>query len=229
MSNIVNMIVVAHPDDEILGFGATGAKLVKRDEIVQPVILCGNADARTHRPNADALMEDMINANNHVGFQQPALGDFPNIKMNNVDHIEVVQFIESKIEEFQPHRIFTHHPADLNVDHSHISKACMVASRYFQRRDNIRPLKSLHLMEILSSTEWSFPTVGDSFSPNTFEEVEDFIEVKINALACYREVMRPHPHPRSEEVMRGLAAYRGSQCGCRYAEVFQTVFQVGLI
>ena len=39
---MVSLIVVAHPDDEILGFGGTGAKLVQKGEIIQPIILCGN-------------------------------------------------------------------------------------------------------------------------------------------------------------------------------------------
>jgi len=36
--------------------------------------------------------------------------------------------------------------------------------------------------------------------------------------------MRAFPHPRSVEVIRGLAAYRGGQSGMRYAEAFQTAF-----
>jgi hypothetical protein len=36
--------------------------------------------------------------------------------------------------------------------------------------------------------------------------------------------MRDFPHPRSEEIVRGLAAYRGGQAGIKYAEAFQTVF-----
>jgi N-acetylglucosamine malate deacetylase 1 len=47
MAQPVNLVIVAHPDDEILGYGAAGAKLVAAGEVVQPVILCGNVDART--------------------------------------------------------------------------------------------------------------------------------------------------------------------------------------
>lgn len=224
----VNLLVVAHPDDEILGFGATGAKLVNLGEEVQPVILCGNADARTQRPADEELYADMINANREVGFNTPVLGDFPNIRMNNVPHIDIVKFIEKQIEQYQPSRIFTHHLSDLNDDHLQVSRACMAASRYFQRKPGIRPLESLSFVEILSATDWSFPVGGASFSPNTFEEIGAFLDVKIRALAHYRKVMRPFPHPRSDEIVRGLAAYRGGQCGLKYAEAFQTVFKVGV-
>ncbi len=220
-----NLIVVAHPDDEILGVGATGTKLVKQGEFVQSIILCGHANARTRRPSDHELYQDMMNANSLLGFNDPVLGDFPNIRMNNVDHLDLVQFIEAQILKFKPHRIFTHHPDDLNNDHLQVSQACIAASRYFQRRDDIPPLQSLHFIEIQSATDWSFNTGGSGFSPNLYVEVEHEINLKLEALACYRNVMRPFPHPRSLESIRGLAAYRGGQSGQKYSEAFQTIFQ----
>lgn len=222
---IVNLLVVAHPDDEILGFGGTGAKLVAAGEIVQPVILCGRVDARHLRPSDQELFDDMQNANRSLGFNAPVLGPFPNLKMNTVPHIELVQFIETQIVEFQPHRIFTHHSGDPNNDHLEVSKACVAASRLYQRRDDVPALGSLHFMEILSSTEWSYPGANSGgFQPTTFVEIGSYLEKKISALECYRTVMRPFPHPRSREVITGLAALRGAQSGKFYAESFQTIF-----
>lgn len=225
-----SLVVVAHPDDEILGFGATGAKLVCQGEVVQPIILCGGVDLRTKRPSDTDLQADMKRANAIVGFSDPVLGDFPNIRMNAVPHVEIVQFIEAQILEFRPHRIFTHHPADLNDDHRQIASAAAAAARLFQRRDDIPPLEVLAYMEILSATDWSFPGIGGmAFTADTFVEVSDFIDRKLEALACYRNVMRPFPHPRSPETLRGLAAVRGSQSGLGYAEAFQTAFRNGNI
>jgi hypothetical protein len=80
-------------------------------------------------------------------------------------------------------------------------------------------------MEVLSSTEWSLDPVADRFSPNCFVEVgKEGVDVKLQALAEYKGVMRPYPHPRSPEAIEGLAAYRGAQAGCSYAEAFQCVF-----
>lgn len=220
----MHLVIVAHPDDEILGFGATGAKLVKEGHIVQPVILCGNADIRYKRPADHDLYHDMLLACKFVGFQEPVLGTFPNIRMNNVDHLEIVQFIESQILHFKPGRIFTHHPNDLNDDHVQISKACLAASRYYQRRDDVPPLQSLSFMEIQSATDWGYDFDGRGFIPNQYVEIKDELELKLKALSCYRNVMRDYPHPRSDEAVRGLAAYRGGQSGQHYAEAFQTIF-----
>lgn len=222
---MVNLVVVAHPDDEILGFGATGSKLVSKGEVVQPVILCGNVDVRHMRPDDEDLYSDMIAANQLVGFETPVLGSFPNIRMNTVAHVELVQFIEKQIIKYQPSRIFTHHPADLNDDHLQVSRACLAASRYYQRRADIKPLESLNYMEIQSSTDWGFENTGDGFKANLYVEVKEHLDKKIEALKCYRNVMRDYPHPRSVEAIKGLAAYRGAQSGQHFSEAFQNIFQ----
>lgn len=224
----INLLVVAHPDDEILGFGGSGYELVQSGEIVQPVILCGNVDARTSRPTNEELYQDMMNANNLLGFSKPILGSFPNIRMNTVGHIELVQFIEKQILLFQPSRIFTHHFSDLNDDHVQVSKACMAASRLYQRRSDIRSLESISFIEVLSSTDWSYSLGSLQFAPNNYFDISNCIDLKIKALNQYRGVIREAPHPRSPDVLRGHAAYRGGQCGKLYAEAFQTIFRIGL-
>ncbi len=219
-----NLVIAAHPDDEILGFGGTGAKFVERGETVQPVLLCGEVDVRTQRPSDAELSEDIAKANEAVGFDQPVLGNFPNIRLNTVPHVELVQFIEQQIEKFAPDRIFTHHPGDLNDDHVQVARACFAAARLFQRRDSLKPLRSLHCMEIPSSTDWSFPKIGPAFEANEYVSIEDTLDTKLRALGCYRKIMRPFPHPRSDEVIRGMAAVRGAECGLGRAEAFHTVF-----
>jgi LmbE family N-acetylglucosaminyl deacetylase len=138
----------------------------------------------------------------------------------------LVKFIEDAIEQVQPDIIFTHYPYDLNNDHYQVSKACQAAARLFQRR-KIKPLESLYFMEVLSSTEWGFPVDSNTFSPDTFVEIgKKFLDLKIQALEAYKGVMRDYPHPRSIEVLEGLAAYRGSQAGLHYAESFKTAMNV---
>jgi LmbE family N-acetylglucosaminyl deacetylase len=137
-----------------------------------------------------------------------------------------VQFIEQSIIASEADVVITHHPSDTNNDHMHTSMACQAAIRLFQRRQDVKPLKEFMFMEVLSSTEWSVNTSMNCFKPNTYVEVgEDGVDMKIKALATYRGVMRPYPHPRSTIAIKGLAAYRGAQSGTTYAEAYECVLR----
>jgi LmbE family N-acetylglucosaminyl deacetylase len=220
------LIVVAHPDDEVLGAGATIHKLAKEGHKVDVCIMNVDAEARANRPDDEALSADTANSTSSLGVNHVYEGPFPNIKMNTVPHLEMVQFIEQAITMSQPDVIITHHPADTNNDHMHTSMACQAALRLFQRRTDVKPVSEFWFMEALSSTEWSVNSAMNRFQPNTFIEVGlEGVEVKITALSAYRGVMRPYPHPRSDEAIKGLAAYRGSQSGLNYAEAFECVFR----
>ncbi|MDA7676450.1 PIG-L family deacetylase [bacterium] len=224
-NNHVNLVVVAHPDDEILGFGGTGARLTKQGESVQPLILCGDVQQRTHRPTNKELHQDIKLANSIVSFNEPIVGNFPNIRMNNVDQVEIVKFIEDNIRKYDPKRIFTHHPQDLNDDHKQIALACMAASRLGQRNNKVTNFQSLSFVEILSSTDWSYSTGECLFKPNHYINLpKTYLDIKLKALAAYRNIMRSPPHPRSVEGVTALATHRGCQSGCIYAEAFQTIF-----
>lgn len=216
------LIVVAHPDDEVLGCGATIKKLTDEGHVVDVCIMCTEAKARAFRPEDNELEDDMDEALKMLGVRKKYEGTFPNIEMNNSTHLSLVQFIEKAIAESEPDVVITHHQADTNNDHMHTSMACQAAIRLFQRRAEMKPLKEFWFMEVLSSTEWAVTTAMNKFQPNTFVEVgEANIDTKISALSTYRGVMRPYPHPRSAEAIKGLAAYRGAQSGCNYAEAFE--------
>jgi len=222
------LLVVAHPDDEVLGAGATVYKLAQEGHSVNVCILSQEVDARVHRPAKEELYEDINISLKLLGVKKVIKGDFPNIRFNTVPHLELVRFIEKVISETRAEVIFTHHPSDLNNDHLHTSLACQAAARLFQRETGVSPLKELLFMEVVSATDWALNKGMNKFEPNVFIEVgEEAVEMKIKALSLYRGVMRPYPHPRSHEALKGLAAYRGGQAGMLYAESFESVFRRG--
>ena len=218
------LIVIAHPDDEILGAGATIRKLITNGHSVAVCTMVNQAAARANL--SSTLEDDQLKAMEIVGVSQHYSADFPNIRMNTVPHLELVQFVETCIADFGAEAIITHHPSDTNNDHVMTSYAAQAASRLFQRRSDIPRLKLLLYMEVLSSTEWSLDSSSHRFTPNYFVEIgEEGVDVKLEALSAYKGVMRDYPHPRSREAIKGLAAYRGAQCGCCYAEAFECVLQ----
>ncbi len=185
--------------------------------------MSGHASARANL--SATLSKDEAKAMSILGVDKVYHADFPNIKMNTVPHLDLVKFIESCIDDWKAEAIFTHHPSDVNIDHQETSKAAIAACRLFQRTDNVPKLHMLAYMEVLSSTEWSLNSADNRFTPNYFVEVgSEGVATKIKALSAYTGVMRAYPHPRSNEAIEGLAAYRGGQSGCIYAEAFETVF-----
>ena len=217
------LFVVAHPDDEVLGAGATINKLAKEGNDVAVAIMSGHAAARANI--SATLQEDEAKAMNLLGVKKVYHADFPNIKMNTVPHLELVQFVEACVVDWHAEAIFTHHPSDTNIDHQETGRAVNAACRLFQRTDGVPRLRQLAYMEVPSSTEWNLNFAENQFKPNCFFEIgKEGVETKIAALAAYRGVMRPFPHPRSEEALFGLAAYRGAQSGRDYAEAFELAF-----
>lgn len=220
------LIVVAHPDDEVLGAGASIYKWAQEGNAVDVAIMCTEAKARAFRPEDNELEEDMNASIKFLGVGRKFEASFPNIEMNTVPHLQLVQFIESAIRESEPDVVITHHPADTNNDHLQTSMACQEAVRLFQRRPEVKRIKEVWYMEVPSCSEWAINSAMNPFRPNCFVEVgEDAVDAKIKALGMYRGVMRPYPHPRSAEYIKGLAAVRGSQWGQKYSECFEVTLR----
>ncbi len=221
------LIVIAHPDDEVLGVGASIWKWTHSGNKVDLCIMCTEAKARAFLPEDSKLIDDLNASLDFLGVEKKYEGTFPNIEMNTVSHLKLVQFIEAAIRESEPDIVITHHPADPNNDHMLTSMACQEAIRLFQRRSDVKRVKEFWYMEVPSCTEWKINNAMKDFIPNCFVEVgKDGVEAKIKALSMYHGVMRPYPHPRSAEYITGLAAVRGSQWGVNYAESFEVVMRL---
>ena len=218
------LLVVAHPDDEVLGAGASMFRWSREGHQIDVAIMCTEAKARAFRPEDKELDEDLNASSDFLGIYRKFEATFPNIELNTVPHLKLVQFIESAIRESEPDIIITHHPADTNNDHLQTSMACQEAVRLFQRRPEVKRVRELWYMEVPSCTEWKINSAMVSFNPNCYVEVgKEGVDAKVKALSMYRGVMRPYPHPRSAEFIEGLAAYRGGQWGLMYAEAFEVV------
>ena len=218
------LLVVAHPDDEVLGAGASMFRWSREGHQIDVAIMCTEAKARAFRPEDKELDDDLNASSDFLGIHRKFEATFPNIEMNTVPHLKLVQFIESAIRESEPDIIITHHPADTNNDPLQTSMACQEAVRLFQRRPEVKRVRELWYMEVPSCTEWKINSAMVSFNPNCYVEVgKEGVDAKVKALSMYRGVMRPYPHPRSAEFIEGLAAYRGGQWGLMYAEAFEVV------
>lgn len=211
------MFVVAHPDDEVLGAGAYIHKLINNGHEVSVIIL--NADYEKTRKE---MFNDIEKSHDVLGVTNRSLFSYKNMEFYNEDHRDMVETIEEEIRLFKPDFLFTHYEKDLHSDHRITSMVTQQAARLWQRHSSGHKIKALYFFEVLSSTNWS----GYEFRPDTYVEVsEEDMEAKIEALKVYHNVVRPAPHPRSEECVKALAVLRGASIGYIHAEAFKTCWR----
>jgi LmbE family N-acetylglucosaminyl deacetylase len=212
------LIIVAHPDDEVLGCGGTIAKHSDLGDLVNVIFLADGVNSRSdaglieleiRKTNAKAACK--ILGVNHISF-----GQFPDNKLDTLPLIEIVKYIETALTEFNPDIIYTHSALDLNIDHQIVNRAVITATRP-QGNSSIKTILSF---EILSSTEWFFSELMPAFKPNWFEDISKTLDRKIEAIEAYRGELRDWPHPRSIQGIRHLAGFRGATIGVAAAESF---------
>ncbi len=215
------LIVAAHPDDEILGVGATVAKRATQGDTVRALIL-GEGQTSRWESRGEAPEGAVTDLHRHtlaaaacIGYEQVSFADFPDNRFDHVDLLDLVKHVEGVIREFSPEVLYTHHGGDLNIDHQRTSQAVLTAARPIGNS----PVKEIYAFETLSSTEWNF-SYTQPFCPSVFEAVEPFMQTKLDAMRCYGSELCEFPHPRSLEGIQISARKYGSIIGREFAEAF---------
>ena len=214
------LVVAAHPDDEVLGCGATIAKHAADGDQVYILIVAEGATSRIGSPQkavSDLAICAQASAN-IIGAIPPRLLGFPDNRLDSIDRLEVIQKIESYVKEIKPTIVYTHHGGDLNIDHRIVHEAVVTACRPLPESN----VCFIYSFEAVSSTEYASVSIGQPFKPNHHVDVTLHLETKIQAIKCYETEMRAFPHPRSIDSLIALATVRGSQVGMVAAEAFQT-------
>ena len=222
------MIVVAHPDDELLGLGASMHHLIKHEGIQTLVVILGEGITSRAEQRDVNLWEDELkrhhenieSAREAIGYHDVHTYNFSDNRFDTHPLLDIVKVIEREKEIFQPEIIFTHHGGDLNIDHQRTFQAVITATRPMEGEC----VKTIITFETPSGTEWQAVCDPRHFEPNFFIEVfqEDMNE-KIRGMETYEFERRDYPHPRSAQALEIIARQRGIMVGKEYAEAFQLV------
>ncbi len=222
------LLVVAHPDDELLGVGATMNRLVNDYGCIIKVVILGEGITSRHDQRDTILWQEQIKkhkenirkAQRMIGYQELSVYDFPDNRFDSIDLLDIVKVVEKEKETFEPEIIFTHHGGDLNIDHQRTCDAVVTACRPMEQEK----VKTIICFETPSGTEWRSPADPKHFIPNLFFEInQDNLSAKINAMEAYESEKRTYPHPRSPEALTILAQRWGIAIGKRYAEAFMLI------
>lgn len=231
-SNKKILVIVAHPDDELLGLGATIHRLVHRQSCTARAVILGEgitsratvrdpqqwaAELAVHRSNIQRAAEA-------IGYSSTGIYDFADNRFDSVDLLDLVKVVEQEKEEFQPDIIFTHHGGDTNIDHRRTFEAVMTGTRPLPGE----PMRTIVACETPSSTEWQAANYPNPFLPNFFLAVtEEDLAAKIEGMEAYEFEKRAYPHPRSPEALRILAQRWGVVIGQPLAEAFMLIRHIG--
>jgi len=226
------LTVVAHPDDEILGVGATMHRLIcEQGCTVKAVILGEGITSRSETHNPEQWSKELAihrqnihHAAQTIGYESVGIYDFPDNRFDSVALLDIVKIVEKEKSLFEPELIFTHHSGDTNIDHRQTFHAVMAATRPM-RQERVHTILAF---ETPSSTEWQAFNHAPYFTPNAFCRVSKHnIAAKVQAMESYEFERRAFPHPRSPEALEILARKHAVTIGAEFAEAFMLIRSIG--
>lgn len=206
------LIIAAHPDDEILGVGGTICKHVNNGDKVFICVVTKAYEPIWTKQEMERKIIEQKKVDELLSITKRYNLDLPTIKLNTISSGEISNKISDVVNETNPNVIYTHFEGDINLDHSIVFRATMVA---------IRPPKKIKTLsyEVLSSTECS--NIG--FKPNVYVDIKGFIKKKKEAFKIYDSEVKKYPHPRSLGSIEVLAKMRGIEVVLEYAEAFKLI------
>lgn len=223
MGEIV-LVVAAHTDDETFGVGGAIARHRLQGDQVFAIAMTDGVGARDRQDleSVDQRTSAAQTAAEILGFEWFAVGDFPDNELDTVSLLAITKFIETAKQALQPTLIYTHSPADLNIDHRRVCQATLTAFR----PQPWEVWQEVRAFEVPSATDFAHPDVTAPFSPNLYVAIDSVWDKKLEALQAYCEEMREAPHTRSYQGLETLAKYRGHQGGVARAEAFQVLRKI---
>lgn len=225
------MIVVAHPDDEILGLGGSMNRLIREQDAQVHVVILGEGltsradkrDVKQWERELELHRANIREAQKKIGYESVNTYDFPDNRFDTVAILDIIKTIEKEKKSSKPDIIFTHHGGDVNIDHQRTFEAVITACRPMQDES----VKEIYTFETPSGTEWRASSDPKHFIPNTFISFDEtHLKAKTEAMECYQFEKREYPHPRSPKALTIRAASWGQSVGVGYAEAFCLVRSV---
>ena len=208
------LVVAPHPDDETLGVGGTIAKYSRMGHEVMVLIVSGHLPPLYNRKDYDKTVQESLKAFSILGVKSSSFLEIPATMINSISVNELNSKINKVVSEFHPHIVFCPYP-DRHIDHRLVFDSTMVATRPIGVG---RKIEIVAAYETLSETHWNAPHIEPNFTPNWVIDITEHVDVKLQALKCYKSQISDFPSPRSIEAAAALAKFRGTQAGFSFGE-----------
>lgn len=210
------LIIAPHPDDEVLGTAGTIARFARQGGDVTVGTIAAHMPPLYPQAVHERTVEEAKQAHRLLGVKESIFLDNPAVLLGRIDVPEFNGMVFNIVKKISPDILLIPY-MDRHVDHRLVFEACMVASRPVDVGLNI---KICAAYESISETHWNAPHLEPNFTPNWCVDISDYIDLKLEAMQCYRSQLQSFPQSRSIEALKALALFRGSQAGMGYAEAY---------
>ena len=219
------LFISVHPDDETLGCGGTILKHKANGDTINWLNI---TDMDNNHP-FDFSPEIVEKVQKIIGkvVNSYEFNNFINLKfyeriIDTISLSELISKISEVIYNIKPDILYIPNRSDVQSDHRISFQAIYPCTKNYRYPF----IKSILMYETLSETEFAPALAENAFIPNTFVDITDYIDKKIEIMKLYDTEIMPDPLPRSVHAIKGLAAFRGSRIGVMYAESFQSLLEI---
>ena len=199
------IIIAPHIDDDVLGCGGIMDKNTH-------VIYCGMDENHIDgRPSKKERLKEAKDTSNFLKHKFTILKN----KVNYYNLQKLLLEFESFIEKIKPDKIYIPYPS-YNQDHRVTYEAILTALRPHDKNFFV---KKVLIYEQPHVFLWDYTNdINSTIKPNYFVPID--IKRKIKAYKLMKTQVRSF---RSPETLKKIAALRGKQSNCDYAEAFQII------
>ncbi|MDA8742121.1 PIG-L family deacetylase [bacterium] len=218
-----SMVVIApHPDDETLGCGGTILKEKSAGSEVHWIVV--TEISQKLKVTDEQKMKRAVEINEVAkafDFNSFEILRFPAAELDTVPIYDLIDSLTTCVRRINPSDIYLPYPGDAHSDHKAVFDACIALTKWFR----FSSVERVFAYETQSETDFDISPMLSGFRPNTFVDITDTIDKKIEIASIYDSEFLEHPFPRNFESMRALAKIRGSASGFKYAEAFTLLKQ----
>jgi len=210
------LVVSPHPDDETLGCGGTLLKHRAGDDSVYWLIVTEmTRDAGYSARQIQSRKKEIDAVASRYGFKDVLQLRFATTRLDVTPMTELIEAMGEAIKKVKTDWVYVPYPHDVHTDHRAVFDAVASAAKWFRGPS----IERILAYETLSETGFSLET-DSGFKPNTYINIEDHLDGKIEIMKLYQGEMGPSPFPRSEATISALATLRGAEAGFKAAEAF---------
>ena len=216
------LVLAPHPDDELLGAGGTIARAVSEGADVFVAILTKGYPPQYTEEFTETGRREVRQAHQHLGVKETIMLTLPTAAVDTIPQREVNFEISELLKKFEPEVMYIPFEGDIHRDHQLFAQAALVAARPTVPQVPT----SIYAYETLSESNWNAPYLAPSFQPNTFVDISDHLDAKLEAMKMVESQLKQFPHERSIEALEYLARLRGASIHRQAAEAFVLIRKI---